>query len=84
MSIRNSFNLSQIINAANEAGAAAKFGELEKDNRHDDSSRRSFLPIGGGNVWSIWSTHSLEVIKFIAKRSSLLNGQTLPNSLQLA
>ena len=57
VSIRNSFNPSQIIIAANEAGAAAKFGESEKDDRHDENvtacSRRSFLPFGGGNLWSM-------------------------------
>ena len=56
VSIRNSFNPSQIINAANEAGAATKFGESEKDNRHDNNVTAAnglFLPFGGGNLWSM-------------------------------
>ena len=69
MSIWNSFKPCQIINAANEAGAAAKFGESEKGNRHDDN-----VTAAGGLLYPMvvetyggWSTHSLEVIKFIAK-----------------
>ena len=32
-------------------------------------------------TYGVWSTHSLEVIKFIAKRSSLLSGQTFSKTL---
>ena len=74
VSIRNSFNPSQIINAANEAGAATKFGESEKDNRHDNNVTAAsglFYPLVV-ETYGVWSTHSLEVIKFIAIRSSLL------------
>ena len=71
VSIRNSFNPFQIINAANEAGAAAKFGESEKDNRHDDNVTAAdgfFYPLVVQTyVYAVWSTHSLEVIKFIVK-----------------
>ena len=86
MSIRNFFNPSQIINAANEAGAAAKFGESEKDNRHDDNVTASgglFYPLVV-EIYGVLSTHSLKVIKFSAKRSSLLNGQTFRKTVQLA
>ena len=65
--------------AANEAGAAAKSGELKKDNRHDNNVTEAgglFYPLLV-ETYGVWSTHSLEVIKLIAKRSSLLNGQTL-------
>ena len=52
VSTRNSFKPSQIINAANKDGATAKFGESEKENkrRQCNSSRRSFLRFGGGNL----------------------------------
>ena len=82
MSIRNSFNLSQIINDVNEAGAAVQFGESEKDNRHDNNVTAAaslFYPLVVN--YGVCSTHSLDVIKFIAKRSSLLNGQTLSKTL---
>ena len=81
--IRNFFEPSQIINAANEAGVAAKFGESEKGNRHDNNVTAAGCLFHSLVVetYGVWSTHSLEVIKFIAKRSSLLNGKTLSKTL---
>ena len=81
--VRNSFSPSHIINAASKAGVAAEAGECEKDLQHDEN-----VAAAGGifytlivETYGVWSMHSLEVLKSIAKKTSLFNGWTFSRTL---
>ena len=71
ISVQNSFSPSHIINAAVKAGtrAAAQAGELKKDKRHDSnvSSYGCFFYPLVVESYGVWSEHSLELLKSIAK-----------------
>ncbi len=73
VSVRNSFGLSRIINAASKAGVAAKDGECEKDLQHDENvavARGIFYPLII-KTYGVWSMHSLKVLKSIANKTTL-------------
>ena len=83
VSVRNSFSPSHIINAASKAGVAAEAGECEKDLRHDENVAAAggiFYPLIV-ETYGVWSMHSLEVLKSIAKKTSLFNELTFSRTL---
>ena len=73
--LSNSFTSQHVNNCASRAGAAAHAGVIEKDDRHD-----SMVTLSGGLFYPIvvetfgtWSPYSLEVIKTIARKMSLVS-----------
>ena len=74
ISVRNSFT-NHFINNCTKAGAAAEAGEVQKDLHYDSdvtNAGASFYPMIV-ETYGTWSTYSLEIIKVIARKTSLLN-----------
>ena len=76
ITIRNSFQPSYVVHSAHCAGAAAAAGEIEKDDRH-----MANVEVAGGLFYPLvvesyctWSSNSLQILKTIARRSSLRSG----------
>ena len=83
ISVRNSFSPSHVINAAVKAGAAAQAGEMEKDERHDSNVSSYgclFYPLVVES-YGVWSEHSLELLKSIAKKSTLSTGHSFSRAI---
>ena len=79
VSVRNSFTPTHLINADIRPGAAAEAGESEKDERYDDTVSSNgclFFPVIV-EYFGVWSSHSLEVLESIVKRSSVTTGLSL-------
>ena len=78
-SVRNSFTLPHLINAAIKAGAAAEAGEVDKDERHlanvSSYSGLFYPPVVESH--GVWAAHSLEVLRSIVKKSLLSSGLSL-------
>ena len=75
ISVRNSFTNHFINSCSTKAGAAAEAGEVQKDLRYDSdvtSAGASFYPMIV-ETYGTWSTYSLEIIKVIARKTSVLN-----------
>ena len=76
ITVRNSFQQSYLVSSVIQSGAAVASGEVEKDERHQDSieySRCFFYPLHGvGNFW-FWSPSSLQVINDISMKTTLMN-----------
>ena len=90
ISVRNSFTTCFINNCSTKAGAAAEAGEVQKDLHYDSdvtNAGASFYPMIV-ETYGTWSTYSLEIIKVIARKTSLSNklpvSRTVSNIHELA
>ena len=75
ISVRNSFSSQFLISCAADAGSAAVAGEIQKVLCYDLE-----VTVAGGifypmivETFGTWTSYSLEIIKIIARRTSLLN-----------
>ena len=81
--VRNSLQQSFIVSSAITAGSAASAGEMEKDLRHQlnvESTGSIFYPLVVESL-GLWSSSSLEVLKDIARKTTLTSGQTISKAL---
>ena len=72
ITVRNSLQPSYIVQAAHHAGVAAGAGEQEKDQHHEaqvTATGNVFHPLVC-ETFGLWSPHSLQVVKSIARRLS--------------
>ena len=73
-----------IVSSAITAGSAAAAGEMEKDLRHQlnvgVNRNPSFYPLVVESL-GLWSSSSLEVLKDIARKTTLTSGQTISKAL---
>ena len=83
ITIRNSFQPSYVVHSAHCAGAAAAAGEIEKDDRH-----MANVEVAGGLFYPLvvesyctWSPNSLQILKTIARRSSLRSGVSVSRAV---
>ena len=83
MSVRNSFSSQFVTSCAAEAGAAAVAGEIQKVPHYDLD-----VTVAGGVFYPIlvetfgtWTPYSLEIIKIIARKTSLLNKLTVSKAV---
>ena len=70
ISVRNSFTPFHIIHLSEKTGAADEDGKSEVDehcNINASGSKRLFYPLVV-ELYGVWSAHSLEVLKTIAKK----------------
>ena len=83
VSVRNSFTETFVNNCSFQAGAAAETGEMAKDLRHDANVTASggvFYPLVVES-FGTWSVHSLEVLKTIARKTSLSQTLTISRAV---
>ena len=75
VSVRISLHLAYTVKSAVQPGSAAGAGEIEKDSRHDSdvsSCGGLFYPLVIKS-FGIWSPQSLESLKIITRKCSIMN-----------
>jgi hypothetical protein len=85
ISVCNSLQASYIIQAAIHAGVASEAGKLEKDYHHNSSVEAHnclFHPLVVESL-GLWSAHSLQILKQIARRLTFRYNFTFSQSIDL-
>ncbi len=86
VTVRNTMQPSYVTQTAYSAGNAAAAGEREKDQRHEakvTSTWSIFHPLVCESL-GLWSPHSLEVLKTIARRLSFKRNLTVSQAVSQA
>ncbi len=84
VTVRNTMQPSYVTQTAYRAGNAAAAGEREKDQRHEanvTSTGSIFHPLMCESL-GLWSPHSLEVLKTIARRLSFKRNLTVSQAVR--